>query len=160
MEVKELRTELGTRGKPWADCFEKEELVLRLVGVLAEETIAQAIFCRSGRVTPGTVATLTAAELEEELGDPSTPLLLDVYATWCGPCALMAPQLEAAARRLGPRVRVAKMDSDVEQAMCSQLRVGGLPTVILFNQRGEEVGRQEGAMTDQQVISMVEAAGF
>lgn len=155
MSAKELRTELGTRGIPWADALEKDELVNRLVEVLAKEKS----YCTSGRIRPGIVASLTGAELSEELKDGTTPVLLDVYATWCGPCQLMAPQLEAAAKRLASRIRVAKMDSDKEQAMATQLRVGALPTIIIFDRNGKEVKRQEGALMEDQLLALVNAAG-
>lgn len=154
MSTKELRTELGTRGIGWADALEKEELVRRLAEVLSKESA----YCRSGRMKPGAVTQLTGPELAEELADDSTPLLLDVFATWCGPCQMMAPQLEAAARRLGSKVRVAKMDSDREPAMATQLKVGALPTIFLFDRKGKEVKRQEGALMEAQLISLVDSA--
>ncbi|CAE8588024.1 unnamed protein product [Polarella glacialis] len=155
MRVFELRTQLGTRGISWADALEKEELVQRLAEVLTRE----AAFSKSGRMQPGVVAQLTGAQLAEELEDASTPLLLDVFATWCGPCKMMAPHLEAAARSLGQKVRVAKLDSDLEPAMASRLRANALPTVILFDRTGKEVARQEGAMMEAQLLKMVSAAG-
>lgn len=155
LKVKELRTELGTRGMPWADCLEKEELVQRLAAVMAEE----AEFSNSGRFTPGNVVQLSGSELEEELRDGSSPLLLDVFATWCGPCQFMAPQLASAAATLGGRVRVAKMDSDENPDMATRLKVGGLPTIILFGRDGKELTRQEGAVMEQQLIDMVSRAG-
>lgn len=154
MTVKELRTELGKRGLPWADALEKSELVDRLTEVLLKE----GQFSRSGRFSPGSVSKLTGPELDEELKDTSSPLLLDVYATWCGPCQMMAPFLEAAAKELGGRVRVAKLDSDAESIMATRLQVGGLPTIILFDRQGKEVARQEGALMTQQLVSMVEDA--
>jgi len=160
MRVKELRTELGTRDIPWADAFEKEELVQRLARVFANEAASRASFCRSGRILPGAVAHLSGEELEEELQDGSTPLLLDVYATWCGPCQMMAPYFESAAKKLGSRVRVAKIDSDKAPDQASKLRVGGLPTIILFGRDGKEVMRQEGALMEQQLIDMVNRAGL
>jgi len=153
MRVTELRTQLGSRGIRWADAVEKEELVERLANVMATE----ASFSSSGRLRPGEVSKLNGAELTIELDQAATPLLLDVYATWCGPCQMMAPHLEAAARSLGNRVRVAKIDSDEEGAWATKLRVGGLPTLILFDKQGKEVARQEGALMEQQLISMVSA---
>mmetsp|Transcript_17439 Transcript_17439/g.52683 ORF Transcript_17439/g.52683 Transcript_17439/m.52683 type:complete len:350 (+) Transcript_17439:61-1110(+) len=155
MRVKELRTELGSRGISWADALEKEELVQRFAGVLAEE----GSFSLSARLRPGVVGELTGAELQQELQPSGTPLLLDVYAAWCGPCQMMAPHLQAAARQLGARARVAKMDSDQEPGMASQLRVGGLPTIIVFDRSGKEVARQEGAIMEQQLVDMVVRAG-
>lgn len=153
MRVTDLRTQLGSRGIRWADAVDKEELVERLANVLATELS----FSSSGRLRPGTVSKLNGAELTIELDQGSTPLLLDVYATWCGPCQMMAPHLEAAARSLGNRVRVAKLDSDEEPAWATKLRVGGLPTIILFDKQGQEVVRKEGALMEQQLLSMVSA---
>eukprot|EP00404_Azadinium_spinosum_P052692 CAMPEP_0180786758 /NCGR_PEP_ID=MMETSP1038_2-20121128/50986_1 /TAXON_ID=632150 /ORGANISM="Azadinium spinosum, Strain 3D9" /LENGTH=77 /DNA_ID=CAMNT_0022823931 /DNA_START=62 /DNA_END=293 /DNA_ORIENTATION=+ len=70
----------------------------------------------------------------------------------------MAPHLEAAAKRLGPRVRVVKLDSDKAPDLSSRLRVGGLPTVILFDRHGQEVKRQEGALMEEQLFSMATAS--
>jgi len=151
MRVQELRTELGSRGIRWADAVDKDELVERLASVMATE----ASFSSSGRLRPGAVSKLNGAELTIELDHGTTPLLLDVYATWCGPCQMMAPHLEAAAKSLGNRVRVAKVDSDEEPAWATKLRVGGLPTIILFDKNGQEVTRQEGALMEQQLVSMV-----
>jgi thiol-disulfide isomerase/thioredoxin len=55
--------------------------------------------------------------------DERTPLLLDVFATWCGPCKLIAPQLEALAAKAGDRCRFAKLDSDAEPQISSELNV-------------------------------------
>lgn len=152
MKASELRTELGSRGISWADALEKEELVQRLAPILAEE----ASFSHSGALRPGVVGHLSAVQLVQELETPSpTPLLLDVYATWCGPCQMMAPELEALARSQGAALRVAKMDSDQEPGMSTDLRVGGLPTVIVFDRFGNEVARQEGALMQQQLLELV-----
>lgn len=154
MKVVELRTELGQRGISWADALDKDELVERLAHVLAKE----AAFCSSGRLKPGIVSKITGKELEEELADSTTPLLLDVYATWCGPCKVMETHLEAAAKKLGNKIRVAKMDSDEEGDASTKLRVNGLPTLILFDRDGKQVQRNEGAMMESQIIEMVQAA--
>eukprot|EP00929_Paragymnodinium_shiwhaense_P041817 TRINITY_DN21714_c0_g1_i1.p1 TRINITY_DN21714_c0_g1~~TRINITY_DN21714_c0_g1_i1.p1 ORF type:complete len:243 (-),score=51.77 TRINITY_DN21714_c0_g1_i1:229-957(-) len=155
MRVKELRTELGTRGIAWADALDKDELVERLAKVLAEESS----FSKSGRFRPGQVASLTGSELEEELKDGSTPLLLDVYATWCGPCQFMAPFLEAAAKKWGGKMRVAKLDSDSNPEKSTQLKVYGLPTLILYDRQGNEMFRKEGAHSEAQLLQMVNNAG-
>ena len=78
-----------------------------------------------------------------ELADARTPMILDVYATWCGPCKMIAPMLESIAAKAGDRLRIAKMDSDEEQELSTELKVAGLPTLI-FVKGGEEVHRLEG----------------
>jgi thioredoxin len=139
MKVKELRAALAERSVGWADCVEKSELAARLAGLMATASL----FSRSGKLSPGTVGQLTGDELRLELADERTPLIIDVFATWCGPCKLLAPQLAQLAQTFGSSVRVAKLDSDLEPAISTELSVQGLPTLILY-QQGKEVHRLEG----------------
>eukprot|EP00927_Polykrikos_kofoidii_P006549 TRINITY_DN12648_c0_g3_i1.p1 TRINITY_DN12648_c0_g3~~TRINITY_DN12648_c0_g3_i1.p1 ORF type:complete len:345 (-),score=49.91 TRINITY_DN12648_c0_g3_i1:267-1301(-) len=156
MRVKELRTELGRRGIRWADAVDKDELAERLGRVL----ISEAAFCWSGRFRPGAVTQISGSELEEELGDPSTPLLIDFFATWCGPCKTMEPEFEAAARRLGPQLRVGRLDSDKESAAAARFNIKSMPTTILFDRDGKVVKRVEGSLNEQQIIDFVNSAGL
>jgi thioredoxin 2 len=82
------------------------------------------------------------------------PILVDVWAPWCGPCLMMAPAYEAAARELEPQVRLIKLNSDTEQAAASRLGISGIPTMILFLD-GREVARTSGAMTAAQIVRWV-----
>mmetsp|Transcript_34035 Transcript_34035/g.119015 ORF Transcript_34035/g.119015 Transcript_34035/m.119015 type:complete len:182 (+) Transcript_34035:77-622(+) len=153
MKVADLRQALGERGISWASYIEKEELVTALAGAMANEEN----FCPSGLVTLGAVSELTGEGFEIEVQSDSKALLLvDVYATWCGPCLLMAPELAKAAKTLGAKARVAKIDSDKEPDLASRLKVSALPTILLFR-GGEEVGRVEGAMMAAQLVKFVEA---
>ena len=154
MKVAQLRTELAYRNVRWANMFEKEELVQALLTSI--ETIAG--FSLSGALTPGEVGILTGEDLDKELSSgASTPLILDIYATWCGPCKLMAPQLEQAAKELGSEVRVAKIDSDKFPQWSSKLKVGAFPTIILFDATGIERTRVEGALMKDQIIQLVKS---
>lgn len=132
--------------------IEKEELVKALLA--HEETIGS--FSGSGKLIPSQVVDIDESTLEQELeGGLSTPLLLDVYATWCGPCKMMVPHLEQAAEELKSTVRVAKMDSDQNQAWSSKLQVNALPTVILFDgQTGKEIKRVEGALMKDALVEL------
>jgi thioredoxin len=132
--------------------LEKEELIQALL--TARESAHN--FSPSGALSPGRVADINADQLQLELSKPaSTPLLLDVYATWCGPCQMMSPQLTAAAEELGDSVRVAKIDSDKYPDWASRLRVGGLPTVIVFDgATGKELKRVEGALLKDGLVQL------
>lgn len=154
LRVKELRTKLSERNLRWAGLLEKEDLVRALADALERASN----FSPSGALEPGKVADIDDEQLEAEIKrakDVGTPLLLDVYATWCGPCQLMAPQLAAAASELGDSVRVAKIDSDKYQNWAAELRVGGLPTVLVFNSEGKEVNRVEGALMKDGLLDLV-----
>lgn len=83
------------------------------------------------------------------------PLLVDVYATWCGPCQLMAPQLDLVAESYAERVRVVKIDSDKEEALSAYLRIMGLPTLLFIKDKAV-VGRIEGAMMQDEISSWID----
>lgn len=87
---------------------------------------------------------------ERQIARSSLPVVVDVWAPWCGPCHAMAPAFQAAAADLEPDVRFLKLNSDAEPALTSMLRVRGIPTMILFKD-GKEVARQPGAMTQRQI---------
>lgn len=163
MRVKELREELGRRRIPRAGLFDKEDLVQALFKAKKME----AVFSATGNILPGCVADLSGDQVEQEIQHTATPLLLDVYATWCGPCQMIAPLLEQAAQESfsggsggggdassKPLVRVVKMDSDANPQMASKLKVAGLPTLVLF-QHGEEIDRLEGAPMKDQLVEWV-----
>jgi len=152
MRVPELRGELGKRNIRWATMLEKEELVQALLSA------REAASSFSANLTPGQVGALTDDQLEQELNEStsSTPLLLDVYATWCGPCKLMAPELVKAAEQLGDTVRVAKIDSDQYPDWSRKLGVQAFPTVLVFDGDGKEVQRVEGAIMENQLVSLVQ----
>ena len=79
------------------------------------------------------------------------PVLVDVWAPLCGPCRMMAPAYQAAARELEPQVRLIKVNSDAHQGVASQLGIQGIPTMILFHQ-GREIARRSGALSATQIV--------
>jgi len=82
------------------------------------------------------------------------PVLVDVWAPWCGPCQMMAPAYEAAARELEPDVAIIKLNSEKEPAIATELGIRSIPTMILFRS-GRELARQSGAMSSGQIVGWV-----
>lgn len=99
---------------------------------------------------------LTAATFAKHVERNDIPVLVDFWAPWCGPCRMMAPQFEQAARLLEPRVRLAKVDTEAEQMLGAQYGIRSIPTLALFA-GGREVARQAGAMGAQDIVRWVQA---
>ncbi|MCG6206437.1 thioredoxin TrxC [Rhodopseudomonas sp. HC1] len=91
---------------------------------------------------------------DKQISRSSVPVVVDVWAPWCGPCRAMAPAYEIAARDLEPNVRLIKLNSDTEQQIAARLGVSGIPTMILFA-NGRERARTSGAMPPQQIVRWV-----
>ncbi|GAB4549834.1 MAG: thioredoxin [Pleurocapsa sp.] len=87
----------------------------------------------------------------ELLENSSVPVLVDFYATWCGPCQMMSPILEQVGKELRDRIQVVKIDSDKYPRLASQYGIEALPTLVLFK-NGQPVDKIEGVMQAPQLI--------
>ena len=99
---------------------------------------------------------LNTQAFDKHLGRDEVPLLVDFWASWCGPCKMMAPHYEQAAAELEPSFRLAKVNTETEQALAARYAIRSIPTIALFYQ-GREVARQAGAMSSADIVRWARA---
>ncbi len=98
--------------------------------------------------------TLTKDNFQKEIIESDVPCLVDFWATWCGPCRMVAPIVEEVANEVAGKAKVGKVNVDDEPELARQYNVMSIPTLIVIK-NGEEVERSVGAKPKAQLVKML-----
>lgn len=99
------------------------------------------------------VYTFNKNNFTEEVLNADKPVLVDFWASWCGPCRMFAPIIDTVAEEYPDEVKVGKINVDEENELAQQYRVASIPTLIMFK-NGEAVKRSVGVVSKEDVVSM------
>ena len=83
-----------------------------------------------------------------------TPVLVDFFADWCGPCKMLAPILKQVKDEIGEHIKIIKIDVDKNQPLASKYQVRGVPTMILFKE-GKQLWRQSGVLQKNDIVTVI-----
>ncbi|MCX8157726.1 MAG: thioredoxin [Verrucomicrobiae bacterium] len=103
------------------------------------------------------IMALNDTNFERTLQAATLPVLVDFYATWCGPCRMLAPVLEQLAAQMGGEIQFAKVNVDEAPMTAARFRITGVPTLILFRD-GKPVDQVEGFMPPQYLAQWLREA--
>jgi len=104
------------------------------------------------------ILTLTDGNFESEVKKPGSPILVDFWAEWCGPCRMVAPVLEKIADELDGKVRIGKVNVDDESGLAGRYGIQSIPTLLLFKD-GKVVDQYIGATTRDALVKMLQKHG-
>ncbi len=90
----------------------------------------------------------------EELVKSEKPLLVDFYATWCGPCQMLSPILMDVKDTFKDRISIIKIDVDKNQDVAAHYRIKGVPTMMLF-QNGKQLWRQSSVLSKIEIVNTI-----
>ena len=102
------------------------------------------------------VITLTEANFDAEVANSPVPVLVDFWATWCGPCKMIAPILDEIATEKAGAVKIAKVDVDQNQSISARYGIRAIPTLLFFK-NGDVKEQVVGMVSKKDLIAKIDA---
>jgi thioredoxin 1 len=102
------------------------------------------------------ILTLSDATFDETVAGSDTPVLVDFWAEWCGPCKMIAPILDEIAREYAGKLKIAKLNIDDNQATPPKYGIRGIPTLMLFK-NGNVEATKVGAVSKSQLTAFIDS---
>ncbi len=103
-----------------------------------------------------TIKTISDTSFDADVLKSDKPVLVDFWATWCGPCKMVAPIFDEVSREYAGKVTFAKMDVDSNQVTPARFGIRGIPTLILFK-NGTVAAQKVGALSKSQLIAFIDS---
>jgi thioredoxin 1 len=102
------------------------------------------------------ISHVSDASFDSDVIHSSTPVLVDYWAEWCGPCKRIAPVLEELSAEYGDKLKIAKVDVDANQETQAKYNIKGIPTLMLFK-NGEVLGTKVGLMSKRELAAFIDS---
>jgi len=100
------------------------------------------------------VITITSKNFEQEVSKSEVPVLLDFWASWCGPCKMVSPIIDEVAKELEGKAKVGKINVDEEQELAQAFSIMSIPTLVVIN-NGKLVNQAVGVRSKSEILEML-----
>ncbi len=100
------------------------------------------------------VITITSKNFEEEVSKSEVPVLLDFWASWCGPCKMVSPIVDEVANEVAGKAKVGKINVDEEQELASAFQIMSIPTLVVI-QNGKLINQAVGVRSKTEILEML-----
>lgn len=100
------------------------------------------------------VITITNENFEQEVTQSKVPVLVDFWASWCGPCKMLSPIVDEIAEEVGDKIKVGKINVDEQMELSTKFKIMSIPTLIVF-QGGKVITTSVGVRSKEEILSML-----